>query len=269
MGLFKAIGGLVKKVAGPALSAVPGVGPIASLALSAGSAYLGNKMDAARDRGALRDKYDFMESKGLTPQEIAGASFGANPSSSAANVLGNQAAQQAQLQRQLDFQQAERDKDRALQVRAQDMGLRQTQVSAGAQMYGADVNARTAANALALQRDRYDTIDLPNALLSQQTSTPEFVKALKQMSMGLENVQVEALLTRNGISLSDPNSIRDMSPEAFSSLQRQILSLSSQSRRETAGAADALSEALSGFGMGAASVVGNQGAGSSGRRDRR
>ena len=56
MGLFKAIGGALKKVAGPALGAVPGIGPIASLALTAGGQVLGNALDRRRDRQALSDK---------------------------------------------------------------------------------------------------------------------------------------------------------------------------------------------------------------------
>lgn len=245
MGLFKAIGGALKKVAGPALSAIPGVGPIASLALSAGSAYLGNRMDAARDRGALRDKYSFMEGKGLTPQEIAGSGFSANPSSGATSVLGNQAAQQAMAQRQMDFQQSERDKDRAIQMRAQDMGLRQSQISAGVGYQ---------ANALAAQR--LNEIDLPQAGNDLITTSPAFRLRQLELQMGPDNYFVDAIAQRRGIELNN-GTISEMSQSDWRSFVREVQSFKSQAATETAGASGAVSDAFSGYGA-ALSGLGNK-----------
>jgi len=102
---------------------------------------IGSMMDRDRDSNALRDKYNYLKRQGLTPQEIAGSSFGANPSTTSANTLGNQAAEMAKLKAQQRYDEGQRELDRAVAVRGQDVANANAQISANASVASAGISA--------------------------------------------------------------------------------------------------------------------------------
>jgi len=91
------------------------------------SGFLGNAFDAAKQR----ESYNFLDSRGLTPQEIAGSGAAGQGQSGVAQVLGNQFNALQSQRVQHAYEAAERDKDRAVAMRAQDTAAQATVTSAG------------------------------------------------------------------------------------------------------------------------------------------
>jgi len=116
-------------------------------------AGIGARIDRDRDSNALRDKYNYLERKGLTPQEIAGSSFGASPSTTSANTLGNQAAEMVKLKAQQRYDEKQRVLDRAVAVRGQDVANENAQISANASVASAGISAGPANAMLPYNQD--------------------------------------------------------------------------------------------------------------------
>lgn len=204
---------------------------------------LGRKSDAKRERNRQRDEYNFLADKGLTPQEIVGGGAGGiSPQGTGESTLGNQLNAVAAMTRQQDFQQAEREKDRALQMRAQDMGLASARVSAAPGLLNAGLNAR-----------QYEDFGRAVGQNTVTTGSPEFLTRQKMMSMGAENVQVQLAADRAGVDLSG-NNIQNMSDSDFAKLQNEFRIVSSQTAREAAGATDVLGRSAAGFRSGAEAI---------------
>lgn len=244
------LGAILGKAAGKSF-----LGPLLK---GAGSAVLGGAIDRKFNQAALSDRYGYLEGKGLTPQEIAGSGFGASGGTNASQVLGNQSAQLEAQKRQLDVQQAERDKDRALQVRAQDMGLLQTQTSAGATLGAARLNANTAANNLAFNRDVYENVTLPDALRKAVTESPSWKRVQIMASMGVDNILGTAVAQTFGIDPMDPQSLEGLTDQQFLELARRIYGMQSNAYGEASGASLAIGQA-------AGNVLGRQGSGGGNR----
>lgn len=239
---------------GSFLGAKTGLGAVVR---SVGGALLGNALDRRRDSQALRDKYSYLEGKGLTPQEIAGSGFGASPSGGAANVLGNQSAQLESQRRQLEFQQSERDKDRAVQLRGQDMGLAQSRVSAGAILGSAQLSASTAADRLSLDRERFDNVEMPAALRQSVTEAPEWKRMQILASMGVDNILGTAVAQMYGVNPMDPSAVKAMSARDFGRMAQTIYGMQSNAFGEASGAALAVRGAFGNYGD--AATLGSRG----------
>jgi len=222
-------------------------GFLASMAKPVLGALAGGAINSIFGRKDMRDKWSFMEGKGLTPQEIAGSSASAGASSGVGNVLGNQQAELTRLQRQQAYDEKQRNLDRAVAVRSQDMSLASAEASA-APMHGRN----------AIDRNRLNLIDAPRAAQDLITSSPEFRLRQLQMQMGPDNVYAEGLLKRYGLSLND-DSIAKASPETWNAFVRDFQSYRSQVATEAAGAATALGSGAGGLSSGlekAGSVLG-------------
>jgi len=210
-------------------------------------AVAGGFVNSYFEKKSQRDKYGFLESKGLTPQEIAGSSGSSASSSGVGNVLGNQQAELTRIREQQAYDEKQRNLDRAVAVRSQDMNLASAEASA-APMHGRN----------AIDRNRLDLIDVPQASQDLITSSPEFRLRQLQMQMGPDNVYAEGLLKRYGLSLND-DSIAKASPETWNAFVRDFQSYRSQVATEAAGAATALGSGAGGLSAGlekGASVLG-------------
>jgi len=231
-------------------------------------AGIGARIDRDRDSGALRDKYNYLERKGLTPQEIAGSSFGANPSTTSANTLGNQAAEMAKLKAQQRYDEKQRTADRAIAVRAQDVSTANTQVAAdanirssamaaGASRYSSD-NSRTIAemnNALA--RDRFTNIEIPDALRKAVTESPTWQRLRILAGMGVDNMIGTAIGNKYGLDPMDPDALANMSDSDFRKMVTEIYGLQSRIFGETAGSATVIGNGLSEIGSSIGRFLGN------------
>ena len=241
---------------------------------------LGGRQDRKRDQQALGDRYDFLESKGLTPQEIAGSGAASGgPSGAAAQVLGNSATKMAQLAEQQRYDQEQRELDRQVAIRGQDASIQNTQtaanasiasssLSAGATRYSSDNAVSIAEMNNALARDRFNNIDLPQALNRLVTTAPAWERARIMAQMGVDNMIGTAIGNKYGLNPMDPAALENMSETQFKQMVTDIYGIQSTLFGEAAGAVaigSNLPSVLGGRGS-PASGAPNRPAGSSGRR---
>jgi len=203
-----------------------------------------------------RDKYNYLDSKGLTPQEIAGSSGSAGASSGVGNVLGNQQAELTRIREQQAYDERQRNLDRAVAVRSQDTSLQAARTSAGAQMYGADVNARTAAGRLSLDRDTFDNVTLPDALRRSVTESPAWQRSKILASMGVDNILATEVANSFGVNPMDSSAVTSMSQGEFMEMVKMIKGMQSNIFTEGAGAAMTLGSGMSGLASGVRSLGG-------------
>jgi hypothetical protein len=238
----------------------PLVKMLAPTVLGAAGSYLGGRIDRHFDQKARSDEYEYLASKGLTPQEIVGGSIGGGRSSAAGVVLGNQANAMESQRRQQAHEQRQRDLDRAVAIRAQDTGLAQTQISAsaslgsaalsaGAARYGADLRRATD-----LARLEIDTMRLPfelrNLANQNETSSPQFQRFLKMLSMSPTNVAAANAAMALPFDPLDPDAVAAATPQERADVMKILLAMSSTSYREAVGAGAAFEDAI-GVGIGA------------------
>jgi hypothetical protein len=203
MGIFSGILSTLGGAAGIGSSIVKGIG---GLAASAAGSFLGRSIDRYGDNRAMRDQWDFYASQGLTPQEIMGAGGVGTGSSAGSTVLGNQAAQQAQMEQQRAYEKAENEKNRALGLSGQMAQLESAQTMAGASMYSADraadaskyntdINSSVNLQKLAFDVERFQKIDVPAEARRAVTESPEFIKSRVLATMSADN-QIATTISR-------------------------------------------------------------------------
>ena len=263
------LGGIGKMVA-PALGplgflAAPVLGAIGSRSDAKSAAKSGAAIDRATAAGMLQDRFEVGKQYGLTPQESMGLSS-AGGTGAATSILGNQAAQQEMQQREQAFAAAERAKDRMVQLRGQDVGLAQAQTSANASiassgmmarasMYGSDVNARTAASRLALDREEFENVRLPAALRDAVTQAPEWKRMQILASMGVDNMMATSLGQMFGLNPMDPSAVRGMSQNEFYRMAQAVYGMQSNVFKEGSGASILGTQAADGYRDGAGAVM--------------
>ena len=184
--------------------------------------------------------------RGLTAQEYYGSPVaGQSGPSGGANVLGSNTAAQMQMQSQA----AASSKQALLGYKAQiDTAKIQKQsaetvarIQAGVQERGQDVQQKIADNILALDKQRLQDIEIPQAqillkLTNQQyrtevnktvTSSAKFQKEMKQMSMGPANLLVELTLRHHGISLAN-KSFENLSEKKRKEILDELMAMASK-----------------------------------------
>jgi hypothetical protein len=227
-GFLSAIGGLIA-------GKIFGGSAIAKAIGGAVGSFLGNRIGASEDRRNARLDYEQQRSLGFTHSEIAGAG-GAGAGDTSQAIMGNQATQFEAQRRQQEYEMQERDKDRMVAMRGQDAQVQSSQISAGASMYGADVQSRIAQGKLALEQRRFDNIQLPQALNDLATTTPEWKRQELLARMGVDNVVATTIAGSMGIDIMNPDSLNDLSEKQFIDLIRTVYGLQSYVFRESSGA---------------------------------
>jgi hypothetical protein len=218
---------------------------------------LGNELDMANQKEMFDYRIQQGREAGLTPFEMflgpAGGAGGGTTGSG--TTLGNQPAQlaansiqasNARLQAQTQLGTA------MIQAQAQrDVAKTHADATTGAATITSDVQKAIAEARLGFDNKVFKESTLPQAsanigLTEQQTlkvanevitSTPKFVKMVTLMKMGSENIL--ATMVSNGlpIDITDPNQVKNMSEEQREQVMTAILSLLSQTRKETEGLA--------------------------------
>lgn len=210
--------GFLGALGGAILGKVFGGSAIAKAAGTAVGGFLGNKFAAKQggklDRSLATQDYYRMRRLGFTHSEIAGAGdAGAGNAQQA--IMGNQHTAMMQMEKQQQYEAEQRNLDRAVQMRAQDMGLAGSQTMAGAQMYGANIQQQIAQARLALDQERFQKIDLPIGLNNAITSTPAWRRTEIVAQMGVNNVIGTAISNEFGIDPFDKKALAAMSQKEF------------------------------------------------------
>lgn len=241
--MFGFLGGLLGKITAGSIGG--------KLLTKAGEAVLGGiaakkglKDGHKQDQLAREANFEFLESKGLTPTEIVGSGSAGTPGSSGGQVLGNNYTAITQQAVQNAFQAQEREKDRQVAREAQATNLQAAQTSAGATLGAARLNANTAANRLAFDKDLYENVTLPESLNKQVTESPEFVRNRILATMASDNIIATALANEYGIDPMDPESLKKMSTSELRSVVRTIYGYQSTIFKETAGSSTIIQEGV-------------------------
>ena len=210
---------------------------------------LGNQMDLKNQNLAYDHRLTRMKEHGLTSVEMFG-SPGSSPgggTTGSGTTLGNNANQQAMQTRQLQQQQRMAARQQAADSAT---ALAQTKMQTDAQKYaadraagvqerGQDINMDLATKRLNLDKaalantvrqttatigkTRQETEKLINEV---STSKPSFVTAMKQLSMGPQNLLVELTMRHHGIALND-GSFEKMTVSEREQFLSHVLALSS------------------------------------------
>jgi len=219
-------------------------------------AVAGGKINSYFDSKKQRDSYDFMASKGLTPQEIAGSGAAGQGSTGVGNVLGNQAAELTRISRQQAYDEKQRNLDRQIALRGQDTQLATAKTSAGATLGAASLAAGTARDRLSLDRDSFQNVTLPRALREAVTEAPQWKRMQILAGMGVDNILGTSVAQQFGINPMDPRAVRSMSQAQFMDMARLIYGMQSRAFGETSGGAMSVAGAFDGFRRGV-SVLGS------------
>ena len=215
----------LKKAVGPAVGGILGIA--------------GAQRGASRDyRYGLKQEAELWkrgQERGLTPQEYYGSSApggAANFSSGAAQTMGNAASKMGGQMAEMAFQADQRDKDR---TNAKDIA----QIQAGAQQYTADSAADVNREKIAVEIRKHEEIGLrqlsAQLRISEQdlkikinqvtTQSPAFLREMKRLGMGTENMYVETVLRSYGIT--DFDQIPNMPDDKRRELMQTMLAGSS------------------------------------------
>jgi hypothetical protein len=205
------------------------------------NARRGARIDTAQKLGQESTLYARAMARGLTPQEYYGSPAPGNPSSSGAGqVIGNQAAQTSAQMMQLGQQARENQKDR-------DNAIEIEKIRAGVHERGQDMQFESALRDYYLRATEYFESKAPQiaaniektqretAVLVNQvtTSSPRFVKMMKLLSMGPDNVYVAGVLEAAGVKTIDD--IGKMTKEEQQKIFAAMLAGKSWIAREAAG----------------------------------
>lgn len=189
------------------------------------------------------------EQRGLTAQEYYGspAAGGANVNGSAAQTLGNAQTQGQQMMVDSMNREADRENQQEITDKNNEAQIKIAEINAGVSERGQDLNKEIADNILSLDKEklalqvrevtaRIGKTRKETELLTNQIATSDkaFVTAMKQLSMGKENLLVELALRDEGISLSDDN-FQKMSKAERERIINRIIALSSTLNQEASG----------------------------------
>lgn len=191
---------------------------------------------AGLDLQNQKDIFDYRINRGLehgmTPYEMfmGPAAGGGGGTSNLGATLGNAASQQEIASKQRNQEITQRALDRATtlqQTKMQtDAQVKTAEISAGASIQNTQTQTRTqqliANNQLSLNQKTYENVTLPEAaarinkteaetkkLLNEvATSTPDFVKFMKMLSMGVDNTLSAFVQNMDGYNLVDPESVK-------------------------------------------------------------
>lgn len=197
------------------------------------SARSGAKIDTREKLRQESELYSRAEERGLTPQEYYGSPAPGNPSSSGAGqVIGNQTSKMMSDAMSTQLQISENEKNRQ---NAKDIA----NIQAGTATRGQDITASVAREKIALEIRKHEEIglkksaadlrisavDLKQRLNKLVTDSPGFLREMKRLGMGTENMYVETVLRDAGIT--DFAQIPAMSPSARQKLMARMLAGSS------------------------------------------
>ncbi len=204
-----------------------------------------------------RDKYSWnqAQARGLNVSEYYGSSAsGGSSSSGGAQVLGNSQDKANQLKMQQSQETNERQKDRLTQI-AQTKMQTDTQkqvaeIQTGTTKRGQDITQSTAANVLQLSRDQYNTAKekvaaelkiseqkLITAINETLTSAPKWQLMMKRLTMGPDNIYVEAYIKTTGIDPTQEGAFNKLNDQQKKKFLDGLIAYKSRTAGEISGIA--------------------------------
>lgn len=200
-------------------------GKILGSAFGRHDAKSGAQIDQRYSRRMENDRWDDAQDRGLTAQEYYGSSAPGGPGSSGAGqVIGNQGDKMAQQMSAISQETKERDKDRKVQILGQQNQLEIAKTQAGETRHSTDTNAQTAAKALAVKKDELESVIKPKAAAELNisraafeqklneviTSQPQWHLMMKRLTMGPDNLFVEAYIKSTGIDPTEDDAFNNI-----------------------------------------------------------
>lgn len=216
-------------------------------------AILGSKVDDHSYRSRSEYDWNMAQSRGLTPQEFYGSPAAGGSAGVAGSSLGNSLSSQAMARRQLGFQASENEKDRQNKKDIAEIQAGATRYSSdqssGASRYSTQIQQLIAGNRLKFDEQVYKTISLPGAqaelnLTKKQTekvvneiatTDPKFLKAMKLLSMGTENMVATMVANSSGIDVTDPKQLMKLTERERSTLLATMIAAGGHTRKEMEG----------------------------------
>ena len=276
--ILKGVASVGKGILGAAKSYVTGnmLGDLGSAGIQYMGSRYGTREGAAIDRKSardqLRDRWSFMEGKGLTNTEIAGSGA---PGSSAVQgsqaTLGNSAAQIAQQMAQRRYDAQQRDLDRQVDMRGQDAqiqssaisaqgSIQSSSISAAAMNYAATISKQIADGQLKLQTREFEEATLKQVeaniglteaqskkvLNEALTADPEFVRTHQLLTMAPPNLVATLQAAFSGVDLNNLEELQKLPLEKQYAMLQTILAVSSTAMREATGTAFVADSVMSG-----------------------
>ncbi len=218
------------------------------------------RMGHAEDTRSFKERdiysWNQAQARGLNVSEYYGSSAsGGSSSSGGANVLGNSQDKANQIKMQQSQETNERQKDRLSQI-AQTKMQTDTQkqvaeIQTGTTKRGQDITQTTAANALSLSRDQYNNVVLPKVAaelkISEQqlikatnetiTSAPKWQLMMKRLTMGPDNIYVEAYIKTTGIDPTKEGSFSKLNDQQKKKFLDRLIAYKSRTAGEISGIA--------------------------------
>lgn len=240
---------------------------------SARNLRLGNELDMANQKEMFDYRISQGKAAGMTDYEMfmgpAGAGGGGTTGSG--GTLGNAENQRNIAQTQRNQEMIQKALDRETQLKQTEMQtdaqVKTAEIAAGQSRYNTDqsvdqqryntdqtiglgtknydlkarefneVTIKRAGEALKLTKAQTQ-----KALNDAQTSAPSFVKFMKMLSMGTDNVLATAIQNFQGVNLVDPKSVSKLSPDQRKSIMTQILAIQSGSYKNLQGIKQGVSD---------------------------
>jgi hypothetical protein len=176
------------------IAAKLGAGAIGQAVASGVGGIINSRIGAAEDRRNARKDYEQQRKLGFTHSEIAG-SGGAGASDTMTNVMGNQATQFEAQRRQMEYDNLQRDKDRAVALQGQATQLQAAQTAAAASNYSSDTQRELGW----LLHDR----EAQKIANQWANDNPQLQLRLAQMRQGPDNMIADALAIKYQLLPSD------------------------------------------------------------------
>lgn len=216
---------------------------------------LGNQLDMQNQKEMFDYRIQQGMAAGMTPYEMyMGPAAGAGGGTSGSGAtLGNQPMQaaQANIQQQTALQQQETElKKTAMQTEATKYAAdKAAEAQTGVAQMQTETQKLIAANQLQFNEKTYLNVTLPEAsakigkteaetdkLLNEVvTSTPEFVKFMKMLSMGVDNTLSAFLQNMDGYNLVDPGSVAKIPEHKRKEILAMLLAIQSGTLKNVEG----------------------------------
>lgn len=168
---------------------------------AAATAFIGGQVK----RHFAKKNYQDQRALGFTHSEIAGSGAYGAGGAAEGNIMGNQATALEAQRKQQEYDTKQRELDREVAIRAQDMGLAQSQMQSQATLGAAKMamdaqfnNAMTQFDIAAMNNDR----QWQQMANNWANNNPQLNMRMKQLSMGVDNMVVELIMQRNGLDVS-------------------------------------------------------------------
>lgn len=204
---------------------------------------LGNQLDMSNQKEMFDYRISQGKKAGMTDYEMfmGPAGGGGGGTTGSGGTLGNTENQRNIAQNQRNQELIQRAMDRDTQLKQTQMQtsaqIATAQIAAGQSRYNTDQTIGLGTKNYELKQREFDEVTLKRAsaalkltqaqtskaLNDATTSAPSFVKFMKMLSMGTDNVLATAIQNFNGVNLVDPESVAKLTDEQRSKILKQIL----------------------------------------------